>query len=187
MKNGHLLVATDPLLLRKVCRVIGTNVPLRSSLDILRRTPLGRTSQNFPSTHSVELGLLASKDVMHRALLAHESPEPVQDDPSGGRGKVPGSSCARCSSQLHIHIRLLTQRYGEADLRCVVSSYSAGGRCVLLTTYPGSRNFMQRSCIMWPQVVISWSPTGSDRRLCPGPIRCMRYGLKSRPYRQLGG
>ena len=125
MKNGHLLVATDPLLSRKVCRVIGTNAPLRSSLNILRRTPLGRTSQNFPSTHSVELGLLASKDVMHRTLLAHESPEPAQDDPSEGSGKLTISSLARCSRQLHIDLRLLAQYGREADLRCVVSSYSA--------------------------------------------------------------
>jgi hypothetical protein len=34
---------------------------------------------------------------------------------------------ARRSRQLHIHIRLLTQRGREADLRGVVSSYSARG------------------------------------------------------------
>jgi hypothetical protein len=53
--------------------------------------------------------------------------QPAQDDPSEGTGKAPRSSwAARCLRQLHVHIRPLTQRDGEADLRCVVSLYSAG-------------------------------------------------------------
>jgi hypothetical protein len=37
------------------------------------------------------------------------------------------SSWARCSRKLHVHVWLLARRDGEADLRCVVSSYSARG------------------------------------------------------------
>jgi len=54
--------------------------------------------------------------------------QPAQDELSEGGGKVPRSSwAARCSRQLHVYVRLLTQCGREADLRCVVSSYSARG------------------------------------------------------------
>jgi hypothetical protein len=60
-------------------------------------------------------------------LFAYGRAPAGSDVPAQGRDKVPRSSCARCSRQLHIHIRLLTQRDREAHLQAVVSLFSTQG------------------------------------------------------------
>lgn len=42
-----------------------------------------------------------------------------------------------------------------------------GGKCVLPTSHPRSRNFMQRSYILWSWGLISWSPIQPRRAARP--------------------
>ena len=89
---------------------------------------------------------------------------------------------ARRSRQLHVYIRLLTQRGGEADLRCVVSSYSARA-CI-----------PARSILCWwvlgpplewhPHLTLVPAPglelPASHLSLLKDLISCVRYSLNGR-------